>query len=132
MSMSGAGQGGELATLSPVPPGPQGLVSELVMPGDEFVDGSQAGEMSPPPIGELFVDPTCPESLAPWLLLLDANALFVIHMTGPETSYRTMANPHGKIPTWIDADGSCMWESNAGVYMHYRSIPNEIRIKTSK
>lgn len=36
------------------------------------------------PLGELFVDPTSPESLAPWLLLLDANALFVIHMVDPQ------------------------------------------------
>jgi glutathione S-transferase len=80
-------------------------VAESVLPASPVPEG--------PTLGELFVDPTSPESLAPWLLLLDANSVFVIHMVDPQTSYVNPVNPLGKVPLWVDSDGSCIWESNA-------------------
>ena len=96
------------------------MAQQMAVPENEMLDPQN----SAPPLGELFVDRTAPESLAPWLLLLDANAMFVIHLVDSNTSYRTMANPHGKIPTWIDADGSCLWESNA--VMRYLCLKHKL------
>eukprot|EP00906_Rhabdomonas_costata_P036447 RCo051131 len=65
-------------------------------------------------LGELFVDRTAPDSLAPWLLLLEAGVAFSVHEVDPQVeSVETLGNPSGVLPMWVDADGSNIWGSHA-------------------
>mmetsp|Transcript_47785 Transcript_47785/g.80245 ORF Transcript_47785/g.80245 Transcript_47785/m.80245 type:complete len:748 (-) Transcript_47785:608-2851(-) len=71
--------------------------------------GSDKGDRRP--LGELFVDRTSPDSLAPWLLLLEKRAPFVVHEIDPRQrdTFAIPTNPSGVLPMWVDADTSCVW-----------------------
>eukprot|EP00668_Euglena_longa_P040532 GGOE01053363.1.p1 GENE.GGOE01053363.1~~GGOE01053363.1.p1 ORF type:complete len:695 (-),score=97.85 GGOE01053363.1:415-2412(-) len=65
-------------------------------------------------LGELTLDPLAPDGIAVKLLLLEAQAPFVIHEVDPISDSNVKAsNPHGKVPYWVDADGSCIWEAHS-------------------
>ena len=60
------------------------------------------------------MDSSSPDSLAPWLLLLEAGQPFGMTEVDAQTNTTySSANPDGVLPTWIDADGSCLWGSYA-------------------
>ena len=63
---------------------------------------------------QLVLDPLAPDGIAVKLLLLEAQAPFVIHEVDPSReSCVSVANPQGKLPCWLDADATCIWEANA-------------------
>lgn len=65
-------------------------------------------------LGELILDTTAPDGLAIKLLLLEAKAPFIVHEVDlAQDNVRSAGNPHGKVPCWLDYDGSCVWEANA-------------------
>jgi len=65
-------------------------------------------------LGELILDPLAPDGLAVKLLLIEARVPFIVHEVDPSRESNVMvANPQGKVPCWIDSDGSCVWEANA-------------------
>uniref|UniRef100_A0A7S1NM55 GST N-terminal domain-containing protein n=1 Tax=Eutreptiella gymnastica TaxID=73025 RepID=A0A7S1NM55_9EUGL len=65
-------------------------------------------------LGELLLDAIAPDGLAVKLMLLEAKAPFIMHEVDlMQDNVRSEANPHGKVPCWIDQDGSCVWEANA-------------------
>eukprot|EP00668_Euglena_longa_P015114 GGOE01019163.1.p1 GENE.GGOE01019163.1~~GGOE01019163.1.p1 ORF type:complete len:669 (+),score=183.01 GGOE01019163.1:287-2008(+) len=82
----------------------------VVVPGS-FVSMNAAADASRQPLGELFVDRTSPDSLAPWLLLLEKRAPFVVHEIDPrqKDNFAIPTNPSGVLPMWVDADTSCVW-----------------------
>ena len=57
------------------------------------------------------MDRTSPDSLAPWLLLLEKRAPFVVHEIDPRQrdTFAIPTNPSGVLPMWVDADTSCVW-----------------------
>lgn len=71
-------------------------------------------------LGELTLDPLAPDGIAVKLLLLEAQAPFIIHEIDPLREVpKSVGNPQGRLPSWKDADGSCLWEAHAIMrYVH--------------
>eukprot|EP00993_Chasmostoma_nieuportense_P002427 NODE_3222_length_1007_cov_169.346591_g3076_i0.p1 GENE.NODE_3222_length_1007_cov_169.346591_g3076_i0~~NODE_3222_length_1007_cov_169.346591_g3076_i0.p1 ORF type:complete len:288 (-),score=72.79 NODE_3222_length_1007_cov_169.346591_g3076_i0:142-960(-) len=82
---------------------------------DDYGDAALAPPGPPKPT--LYVYKLSANCLAPWLLLMEAKIPFVlieVDITRGEshTPEFLSMNPMGKVPTFVDTDGTVIWESN--------------------
>eukprot|EP00994_Dinema_validum_P001182 NODE_1235_length_1041_cov_194.218750_g946_i0.p1 GENE.NODE_1235_length_1041_cov_194.218750_g946_i0~~NODE_1235_length_1041_cov_194.218750_g946_i0.p1 ORF type:complete len:286 (-),score=32.32 NODE_1235_length_1041_cov_194.218750_g946_i0:133-990(-) len=85
---------------------------------DEDFPAPTAG---PGPVGgiaipKLYVNKLSANCMGPWILLREANIHFElmdVQMQDCKSADFLSMNPMGKVPTYMDSDGSVIWESNS-------------------